>query len=84
MESALSWLMKHIQGKLWEMRGKGKSEASLYAAHIGQMVVILRTFVKKTRTTPCQEIKLALARAREIGDGASAGFSSEDGEETRL
>ncbi len=59
--------VRHVQGKLWEMRGKGKDgiARSLYVAVTGKRVVIVRSFVKKTQQTPADEIKLALKRAKE-------------------
>jgi len=38
----------------------------LYVTAIGQRVVVVRVFVKKTQTTPNREIELALKRAKEI------------------
>lgn len=60
--------VKHIEGRLWEMRMKGRSGISraLYVTAAGQRVVILRTFVKKTEKTPRHEIDLALSRAKLI------------------
>jgi phage-related protein len=57
--------IKHIEGKLWEMRLKGKSGISraLYVTATVKRVVIVRIFVKKTEKTPRREIELALARA---------------------
>jgi len=53
--------VKHLTGKLWEMRGKGREgiARSLYVAVSGRRVVTLRCFVKKT---PEKEIRLALSR----------------------
>lgn len=60
--------VKHIEGRLWEMRMKGKSGISraLYVTAVGQRVVILRVFIKKTEKTPRHEIDLALSRAKLI------------------
>jgi phage-related protein len=60
--------VKHIEGRLWEMRMSGKSGISraLYVAAAGQRVVILRVFVKKTEKTPRREIDLAISRANVI------------------
>jgi len=60
--------VKHIQGRIWEMRMKGKSGISraLYVTAVGQRVVILRVFVKKTEKTPHREIEIALTRAKLI------------------
>ena len=58
----------HIQGKLWEMRMKGRDGISraLYVTVDVQRVVVVRVFVKKTQKTPKREIDLALERAKEI------------------
>ena len=58
--------VKHLEGRLWEMRLTGKSGISraLYIAVTGRRVVIVRVFVKKTQKTPRHEIELALSRAR--------------------
>lgn len=60
--------LKHLEGKLWEMRMKGKDgiARSFYVAAKGKRVVVLRSFVKKTQKTPRREIKLALDRAKEL------------------
>ena len=60
--------VKHLEGKIWEMRLKGRDgiARSLYVAATGRRVVVLRTFVKKTETTPRREIEIALTRAKEV------------------
>lgn len=60
--------VRHIQGKLWEMRGRGKDgiARSIYVAVSGRRVVIVRSFVKKTQQTPQNELKIAIKRAKEI------------------
>jgi phage-related protein len=60
--------VKHIEGRLWEMRMKGRSGISraLYVTAVSQRVVILRAFIKKTEKTPRHEIDLALSRAKLI------------------
>jgi phage-related protein len=60
--------IKHIEGRLWEMRLKGRSgiARALYVTAAAQRVVIVRVFVKKTEKTPRREIHLALARARSV------------------
>ena len=60
--------VKHIQGKLWEMRVTGRAgiARTLYVTATGRRVVILRAFIKKTQKTPRAEIELALNRAKEI------------------
>ena len=58
--------VKHIDGRLWERRLKGRSgiARALYVTAVGRRVVIVRVFVKKTEKTPGREIELALARAK--------------------
>jgi phage-related protein len=60
--------VKHIEGRLWEMRMKGRSGISrvLYVTAVGRRVVIVRVFVKKTERTPRREIELALSRAKSV------------------
>jgi phage-related protein len=60
--------IKHLDGRLWEMRLKGKDgiARSIYVTASGRRVVVLRTFVKKTQKTPRRELDLAHRRAKEI------------------
>jgi phage-related protein len=60
--------VKHLQGKLWEMRMTGRDgiARALYVVVTGRKVVVVRAFIKKTQKAPRREIDLALARAKEI------------------
>jgi phage-related protein len=60
--------VKHLVGKLWEMRLRGRDGIArvLYVTAIGRRVVVVRAFVKKTQKMPRSEIELALRRAEEI------------------
>ena len=60
--------VKHLEGKLWEMRLKGREgiARSLYVTVSGRRVIVLRTFVKKTEKAPRREIALAFERAKEL------------------
>jgi len=60
--------VKHIEGRLWDMRLKGRSgiARALYVTAVGCRVVIVRVFVKKTEKTPRREIELALTRAKSV------------------
>jgi phage-related protein len=60
--------VKHVEGRLWEMRLKGRSGISraLYVTAVGRRVVIVRIFVKKAEKTPRREIALALYRAKSV------------------
>ncbi len=60
--------VKHIEGRVWEMRLKGRSGISraLYVTAARRRAVIVRVFVKKTDKTPRREIELALTRAKSV------------------
>lgn len=60
--------VKYLEGKLWEMRMKGRDgiARSLYVTATGRRVVVLRSFTKMTQKTPRREINLALERAKEL------------------
>lgn len=60
--------VKHLEGKLWELRVKGQSGISraIYITATGKRVVIVRVFVKKTQKTPRHELDLARERAKEV------------------
>ena len=62
--------VKHLEGRLWEMRMKGKDGISraIYVTARGRRVVVVRVFVKKTKKTPRREINVALERAMEVRD----------------
>lgn len=59
---------KHLEGKLWELRLTGRDGIArvLYITALGQRIVVVRAFVKKTQKVPRAEIELALRRAKEI------------------
>jgi phage-related protein len=59
---------KHLQRPLWEMRLKGRDGISraIYITATGRRVVVLRVFIKKTRTTPGKELEPAMKRAKEV------------------
>jgi phage-related protein len=58
--------VKHLQGKLWELRVKTKSGLGrgLYCTIKGRRVIVLRYFQKQSAKTPRDEIGLALERMR--------------------
>lgn len=60
--------VRHLRGRLWEMRLRGRSgiARALYVTVHERRIVIVRVFEKKTQRTPRREIELALRRAREI------------------
>ncbi|WP_406854123.1 type II toxin-antitoxin system RelE/ParE family toxin [Alsobacter sp. KACC 23698] len=61
-------LVRHLRGKLWEMRPSGKrlEGRALYVAVEGRRIVILVAFIKKRQTTPGRMIELAEARMKEL------------------
>ncbi len=60
--------VKHLQGKLWEMRMQGRDgiARAIYVAKTGRRVVVLHAFVKKTEKTPRRNLEIALARAEDL------------------
>jgi phage-related protein len=60
--------VKHLDGRLWEMRLTGRSGISraLYVVATGRRAVIVRAFIKKTQKTLRREIEVALARAKAL------------------
>ena len=60
--------VKHLEGKLWELRMTGRDGISraIYVTASGRRVVILRAFVKKTQQTPARELDIARQRAKEV------------------
>ena len=68
LESLSEPHVKHLEGKLLEMRLTGRNgiARALYVTAIGRRVVVVRAFVKKTQKTPRAEIEVALRRAKEI------------------
>jgi|ERR1043166_5961757 phage-related protein len=61
--------VKHLRGKLWEMRMRGRDgiARAVYMAAFGKRLVVLHAFEKKTQKTPQDAIDLALKRAKEGG-----------------
>ncbi len=61
--------LKHLTGKMWELRLKGRSGSarSIYVTAHEKKVVILHSFVKKTQQTPKDALSTALRRAKEGG-----------------
>lgn len=59
--------VKHLEGKLWEMRMKGKggiARAVLVTA-VSERVVV-HAFEKKTQRTPLRALEVARQRAQEV------------------
>jgi len=68
LESLPAETVKHLEGKLWELRVKAASGISraIYVTASGRRVVIVRVFVKKNQKTPRKELEIARARAKEV------------------
>jgi phage-related protein len=60
--------VKHLDGKLWEMRMKGKDgiARAIYVTASGERVVVVHAFTKKTQKTPARALEVARARAKEV------------------
>jgi phage-related protein len=60
--------VKHLKGKLWEMRMTGRDgiARAIYVTAKERRVVVLHAFVKKTQKTPASAIALAETRAKEM------------------
>jgi len=58
-------------GGLFELRPKGREGIGrvFYCNAVGRRIVILHSFVKKTRRTPPDELKIARKRLKEVHHG---------------
>jgi phage-related protein len=62
---------RSMGGGLFELRARGREGIGrvFYCFAVGQRVVILNAFVKKTQETPEQELRIARRRMKEICNG---------------
>lgn len=60
--------VRHLQGKLWELRvrTRGAAYRLLYFFYTGRRIVFLHSFVKKTEKTPRREIDIAMRRLNDF------------------
>jgi phage-related protein len=60
--------VKHLDGKLWEMRMKGRDgiARAVYVTASAERVVVVHAFVKKTQKTPRRALEIARMRAKEV------------------
>jgi len=60
--------VKHLRGKLWEMRFSGRDGIgrAIYVTAIGRRIVVLHAFIKKTAKTPGSALDIAEKRAKDI------------------
>ncbi len=59
---------RSMGGGLFELRAKGRKGIgrAFYCFQVGQRIVILHGFIKKTQTTPDDELALARKRLKEV------------------
>jgi len=60
--------IKHLEGKLWEMRMRGKDGIgrAIYVTVREERVVVVHAFTKKSQRTPSRSLKIARERAKEV------------------
>ena len=60
--------VKHLEGKLWELRAKASEGIArgIYVTVTGRRVVVLHVFVKKSQKTPRAALELARERMRKV------------------
>lgn len=60
--------VKHIEGKLWELRAKANEGIArgLYVTTTGRRVVILHVFVKKSDKTPRTALNIGRERMKQV------------------
>ena len=60
--------IKHLEGKLWEIRMKGKDgiARAIYVTAERERVVVLHAVTKKTQKTPARALDVARTRAKEV------------------
>ena len=60
--------VKHLEGRLWEMRLKGKDgiARAIYVTASQRRIVVIRVFTKKSEKTPPRELEVARQRAKEV------------------
>jgi phage-related protein len=61
--------VKHVEGKLWELRAKAADGIArgLYVTVTGRRVVVLHVFVKKSQRTPQRALDTARERMKQLG-----------------
>jgi phage-related protein len=59
--------IRHLEGKLWEMRLNGRDViARAICTAVERRVIVLHVFVKKTQKTPKGALELARKRVKEV------------------
>lgn len=62
--------IRHLDGKLWEMRMTGRDgiARAVYMARTGKVMMVLNVFTKTTQKTPRKNIYIAYERLRSLDD----------------
>lgn len=60
--------VKHIEGKLWELRAKAPEGIArgFYVTAVGRRVIVLHVFLKKSQKTPATALAVARERMRQV------------------
>lgn len=60
--------VKHLDGKLWELRAKAQEGIArgIYVTTSGRRVVVLHVFAKKTQKTPQRALNIAQERMKQV------------------
>ncbi|MEY6433823.1 type II toxin-antitoxin system RelE/ParE family toxin [Thioalkalicoccus limnaeus] len=60
--------IRHLEGKLWEMRMKGRDgiARAVYVARTGQRLTVVHVSIKKTQKTPRRALETARARLEKL------------------
>lgn len=60
--------VKHLEGRLWEMRMKGRDgiARAIYVTANSERVVVVHAFDKKSQRTPKRALEVARERAKEV------------------
>jgi len=67
LQAVIPYIKKFSGTPLWEIRVVGKNSMRiLFVTRMGNQIVLLHAFFKKTQKTPSREIAIALTRFKEI------------------
>lgn len=60
--------VKHIEGKLWELRAKAPEGIArgIYVAMDGRRVIVLHVFIKKSQKMPARALEIARKRLAQV------------------
>lgn len=68
LESVREPYVRHLQGRVWELRIKGRDgiARAAYVTTSGKRIVVIHVFTKKSQKTPRHDLGIALRRAKEV------------------